>query len=128
MKSEFVDPVGFVEDAADAYDGHLVFVAPLLSGAGIKGKVLMALARGTPCVLSPMAAEGIGLRDGFDCIIAEKPADWHRAVMALIDDADFWASVSKNGRALAKSQFSFGRAREQMRQAFEAVDLFGSLP
>jgi GT2 family glycosyltransferase/glycosyltransferase involved in cell wall biosynthesis len=127
LKSEFVDPLGFVEDAADAYDRHLVFVAPLLSGAGIKGKVLMALARGTPCVLSPMAAEGIGLRDGFDCIIAEKPADWHRAVMALIDDADFWASVSKNGRALAKSQFSFGRAREQMRQAFEAVDLFGSL-
>lgn len=127
LKSEFVDPVGFVEDAADAYDRHLVFVAPLLSGAGIKGKVLMALARGTPCVLSPMAAEGIGLRDGFDCIIAEKPVDWHRAVMALIDDADFWASVSKNGRELAKSQFSFGRAREQMRAAFEAVDLFGSL-
>ena len=127
LKSEIIDPVGFVEDAADAYDRHLVFVAPLLSGAGIKGKVLAALARGTPCVLSPMAAEGIGLRDGVDCIIAEKPADWHRAVMALIDDADFWASIAKNGRSLAKSQFSFGRAREQMRKAFEAVDMFGAV-
>jgi GT2 family glycosyltransferase/glycosyltransferase involved in cell wall biosynthesis len=124
LKSEFVDPVGFVEDSADAYDSHLVFVAPLLSGAGIKGKVLTALSRGTPCVLSPIAAEGIGLRDGFDCLIAEKPADWHRAVMALIDDADLWASIAKNGRALAKSQFSFERAREQMRGAFEAVDMF----
>lgn len=128
LKSEFVDPVGFVEDVADAYDRHLVFVAPLLSGAGIKGKVLAALARGTPCVLSPMAAEGIGLRDGFDCIIAEKPAEWQRSVMALIDDADLWAAISKNGRALARTQFSFAQAREQMRQAFEAVELFGSRP
>ena len=126
LKTEIIDPVGFIEEAADAYDRHLVFVAPLLSGAGIKGKVLMALAHGTPCVLSPMAAEGIGLRDGFDCIIAERPADWHRAVLNLINDAGLWTSVSQNGRALAKSHFSFGRAREQMRQAFEAVDLFGS--
>jgi GT2 family glycosyltransferase len=125
LESEFVDLVGFVEDAADAYDRHLVFVAPLLSGAGIKGKVLMALARGTPCVLSPMAAEGIGLRDGFDCIIVDKPGDWHRAVMSLIDDAKLWSSISQNGRTLAKSQFSFARAREQMRSAFEAVDVFG---
>ena len=126
LESEFVDLVGFVEDAADAYDRHMVFVAPLLSGAGIKGKVLMALARGTPCVLSPMAAEGIGLRDGFDCIIVEKPDDWHRAVMSLIDDAKLWSSISQNGRTLARSQFSFERAREQMRSAFEAVDMFGS--
>jgi GT2 family glycosyltransferase len=128
LKTEFIDPVGFVEDVADAYDRHLVFVAPLLSGAGIKGKVMTALARGTPCVLSPMAAEGLGLRDGFDCIIAEKPADWQRAVMALVDDADLWATISNNGRSLARSQFSFAHAREQLRQAFEAVDLFQSRP
>ena len=36
---------GFVERVEDAYDGHRIFVAPLLSGAGIKGKVLTALAR-----------------------------------------------------------------------------------
>ncbi len=126
LKSDFVDPVGFVENAADAYDRHLVFLAPLLSGAGLKGKVLMALALGTPSVLSPVAAEGIGLRDGFDCFIAETPEDWQRAVTALIKDSALWTKMSNNGRDLARAQYGFERGRGQMRQAFEAIEMFGS--
>ena len=30
----------------------------VLSGAGIKGKVLTSMAHGVPCVMSPVAAEG----------------------------------------------------------------------
>lgn len=125
LASDTIDPAGFVEDAADAYDRHLVFVAPLLSGAGIKGKVLSALAHGIPCVLSPVAAEGIGLRDGEDCLIARTPADWVDAITRLHDDAALWQSMSDRARRLADHQFSFARARSQMRAAFEAVELFG---
>jgi len=128
LKSPVIDPVGFVEDVAEAYDRHLVFVAPLLSGAGIKGKVLSALAHGIPCVLSPFAAEGIGLRDGSECLIASAPEDWVRAITVLHDDADLWATLSGNGRSLARQRFSFAQGRELMRQAFEAVDLFCSTP
>nr|WP_245396765.1 glycosyltransferase [Jiella sonneratiae] len=73
LAGDNVEAHGFVEDLADVYDRHRVFVAPLRSGAGIKGKVLGALARGIPCVLTPVAAEGTGLRSGFDCLIAEDP-------------------------------------------------------
>ena len=124
LASDTIDPAGFVEDVADAYDRHLVFVAPLLSGAGIKGKVLSALAHGVPCVLSPVAAEGIGLRDGEDCLIARTPSDWVDAITRLHDDAALWQQVSDSARKLAARQFSFERARTQMRAAFEAVDLF----
>lgn len=124
LASDTIDPAGFVEDVADAYDRHLVFVAPLLSGAGIKGKVLSALAHGVPCVLSPVAAEGIGLRDGEDCLIARTPAEWVEGVTRLHDDAALWQQVSDNARRLAARRFSFDRARTQMRAAFEAVDLF----
>lgn len=127
LASDSIDPAGFVEDAADAYDRHLVFVAPLLSGAGIKGKVLSALAHGVPCVLSPVAAEGIGLRDGEDCLIARTPAEWIEGVTRLHDDAALWQSMSDSARRLADRQFSFDRARTQMRAAFEAVDLFGTV-
>jgi O-antigen biosynthesis protein len=124
LASATIDPVGYVEDVADAYDRHLVFVAPLLSGAGIKGKVLSALAHGIPCILSPVAAEGIGLRDGEDCLIARTPADWVAAVTRLHDDEALWSDISANARRLAQRQFSFPRARDHMRAAFEAVELF----
>ena len=119
-----IDPVGFVEEISDAYDRHMVFVAPLLSGAGIKGKVLSALAHGIPCVLSPLAAEGIGLLNGRDCLIARSPEEWEEAIVRLNDDAALWDKIATNARELAAERFSFAKGREQMRAALEEIGLF----
>lgn len=118
---------GFVERVEDAYDGHRIFVAPLLSGAGIKGKVLTALARRIPCILSPIAAEGIGLRHGHDCLIAATPEDWLAHIRTLYDDARLCDTIAWNAASYVAETFSFAKGRAEMRAAFEAVDLFGSL-
>ncbi|WP_161594655.1 glycosyltransferase [Marimonas lutisalis] len=127
LKNDLVDPVGFVQEISDAYNSHRVFIAPLRSGAGIKGKVLSALAHGIPCVLSPTAAEGIGLRSGHDCFIAETPEDWAEAIAKLEKDKAVWEKISRNAQSYMAEAFSFKRGRMQMREAFEAADLFQSL-
>jgi GT2 family glycosyltransferase len=127
LASDVVDPVGFVQDLADVYDRHRIFIAPLLSGAGIKGKVLSAIAHGIPTILTPVAAEGIGLRSGHDCMIVQTPEEWATAIMRLSEDDILWASMSDAARAYAAERFSFAAGREKMRAAFEAVDLFGAV-
>ena len=118
LAAEDVVIEGFVESVDLALDRARVFVAPLRSGAGIKGKVLEALASGIPSVLSPIAAEGTGIRDGLDALVAETPADWAEAIVALYDDAQRWHDVSTAGRRLVETNFSFARAREVMTRAF----------
>ncbi len=124
LASDTVRPEGFIENVSDAYHRHRVFVAPLLSGAGVKGKVLAALAHGVPCVLSPFAAEGIGLRDGFDCLIASQPFEWVEAIHRVYNDAALWRQISDNARSFAESNFSFDQGRVQMRAVLEAADIF----
>ncbi|MEP0315120.1 MULTISPECIES: glycosyltransferase [Alphaproteobacteria] len=124
LESDRIRPHGFVESVAEVYDLHRIFVAPLRSGAGIKGKVLAALAHGIPCILSPVAAEGIGLRNGHDCLIAEEPTEWANAIARLHKDDKLWKTLSKHARDYVVEQFSFERGRELMREAFEAVDIF----
>ena len=124
LKTNLVDPVGFVKDIEDAFDQHRIFVAPLRSGAGIKGKVLSALAYGIPCVLSPTAAEGIGLRNGHDCFIAETEEAWATAIQALSEDDALWEKIADNAQAYMRDAFSFERGRGHMREAFEAVELY----
>lgn len=126
LKGPAVRPVGFVEDVAAAFDPHLVFVAPLLSGAGIKGKVLAAMAHGIPCVLSPVAAEGIGLRHGYDCLICRTPQDWAEAITLLHKDPKLWQALCDNARAYMRDCFSFEKGVEEMRAAFELVDMYGA--
>ncbi|MBF9058013.1 glycosyltransferase [Rhodobacterales bacterium HKCCSP123] len=127
LASDRIDPAGYVHDLSDAYGRHRIFVAPLLSGAGIKGKVLSAIAHGIPTVLTPIAAEGIGLRSGHDCLIAETPRAWADAILALSEDDAMWTAMSKAGRDYAASRFSFEAGRQKMKAAFEAIDLFGAV-
>jgi len=124
LKSDQVDPVGFVDDIADAFDQHRIFIAPLRSGAGIKGKVLSALAHGIPCVLTPVAAESIGLRSGYDCFIARTPEEWADAIRKLSTDDALWHSISEKARNHIAENFSFDHGRMAMREAFEAAGIF----
>ncbi|MBX0301331.1 glycosyltransferase [Cryobacterium sp. 1639] len=51
---------GFVDDLDGLYASSAVLAAPLQQGAGVKFKVLEAIARGVPTALTSIAAEGIG--------------------------------------------------------------------
>lgn len=124
LASDRIATPGFITDTSELYDKHRIFVAPLLAGAGIKGKVLGALAAGIPCVLSPVAAEGVGLRDGYDCLIAREPMDWTKAIESLNSDRELWERLSQNGRQLVREQYSFEVGKEMMREAFRAVGIY----
>jgi GT2 family glycosyltransferase len=112
---------GYVDNVADAFHRHKVFVAPLLSGAGIKGKVLSAIAHGIPTILSPIAAEGIGLRHGHDCLITSEPSEWADMIQSICTNSNLWDSISRNGRNFISNQFSFKAGVIRMREAFEAL-------
>jgi GT2 family glycosyltransferase len=115
---------GWVPDVAQVYSSCRVFVAPLRSGAGIKGKVVGALAFGVPCVLSPVAAEGTGIRDGQEALIAETAAQWVESIARLYEDRSMWLKIHTAARAYAASEFSFLRGQKLMQKALESVDIF----
>ena len=50
---------GFVESSSDFLSKNDIFISPLLSGSGVKMKVLEAMTIGIPCSLSTKSAEGI---------------------------------------------------------------------
>jgi Glycosyl transferases group 1/Hint domain len=53
--------LGPVPNLDDVFAQVRLTIAPLRFGAGVKGKVLDSFAAGLPCVMSPIAAEGIPL-------------------------------------------------------------------
>jgi glycosyltransferase involved in cell wall biosynthesis len=55
----WMSATGYIEDPAAEFSRAMLCVAPLDQGAGVKFKVLEALAAATPVIATPTAAEGI---------------------------------------------------------------------
>ncbi|TNE67299.1 MAG: glycosyltransferase [Alphaproteobacteria bacterium] len=122
LAADDVHVVGHVENVADVYESHRLFVAPLLSGAGIKGKVVAAMAHGIPSILSPIAAEGTGARHAYDCHIAATVDEWVASIEALYADEESWALISERSRDFVARNYSFARARQDLLNAVKAVE------
>ncbi|MCL1061823.1 glycosyltransferase [Shewanella benthica] len=118
--------LGFAESLDGVYHDHRVFVAPLLSGAGIKGKVLESMAYGTPTVLTEVAAEGTGLSHGINTLIAQKPQEWVDAIIKLYDDEILWIKMSENEQILVKEKYSFEHGYKSFKNIFSSVGIYSS--
>jgi glycosyltransferase involved in cell wall biosynthesis len=116
-----VEVLGYVADLDAVFAQSRIFVAPLLAGAGLKGKVIEAMARGVPMVLSPLAAEGTGLVDGEDCLIARSPAQQAEAIVRLHGDEALWTSLAVNSLTKARDRFSFDVGVEMLRSALSRI-------
>ena len=79
---------GFVEDVREPLGRYAVFVCPILSGSGMRVKLLEAFAAGIPVVSTPLGAEGLAAKDGEICALAEDPADFARKIVELFDDSE----------------------------------------
>ncbi len=67
---------GFVESAAAFMQQYDIMLVPLLSGGGMRIKIIEGMAQGK-CILSTtLGAEGIHVKDGFDIVVRDSPAAW----------------------------------------------------
>jgi len=105
---------GYVEDIAPYMDGCRISIAPLRVGAGVKGKINMAMSYGLPVVATATAVEGMHVQAGSDVLVADTPADFAEAILRLYGDEVLWNTLSANGLANVRSHFSFEAAREAL--------------
>ena len=114
---------GWIAQTSQVYDRHRLFIAPLRSGAGLKGKVAGAAAHGIPQVLSPIAAEATGLRHGQEIHIAREPEQWIQAIEALCANDTLWQTMSEAAHRYASSTWSRERGLELMAEALQRLQL-----
>jgi len=71
---------GFVESAPDFMQAYDLMLVPLLSGGGMRVKIIEGMALGK-CILSTaIGAEGIAVRDGHDIVVRDTAPAWQQAL------------------------------------------------
>jgi glycosyltransferase involved in cell wall biosynthesis len=90
-----------VTDIRRAYWEAAVFVAPIRHGAGLKHKVLHAIACGAPLVATSAAVEGIPLRANRDYVLADDAWALSQAIVEALDHPLKAQSRARNASLLA---------------------------
>ena len=90
--------LGFVPDVREPLARCSVFVCPILSGSGVRVKLLEAFAAGIPVVSTRVGAEGLAVKDGEFCALADEPAEFAARVVALLRDPESAAALAERAR------------------------------
>ncbi len=80
---------GWVDDAYEAMENARICLSPLNFGAGLKGKLLLAMAAGTPSITTPIGAESM-VNGSWPGCIADSDAEIIRASVSLYKNSTLW--------------------------------------
>jgi glycosyltransferase involved in cell wall biosynthesis len=89
---------GFVDDVLEPLRRYSVFICPILSGSGVRVKLLEAFAAGIPVVSTSIGAEGLTNSDGDICAVADQPEDFAERVIGLLENPGAAAALARRAR------------------------------
>jgi glycosyltransferase involved in cell wall biosynthesis len=120
-KRENVYFTGFLPDIRPRIAGSWASVVPLRTGGGTRLKILEALALGTPVVATQKGAEGLEVEPEQDILIADTPAEFAKAVIRLLDDADLRRKLSLHGRQTVEQKYDWDKIGQRLNDLIETI-------
>lgn len=111
--------VGEVENAYDFMNSKGVMIVPLLSGSGIRVKIIEGMALGKTIVTTTIGAEGIACKNGQNILIADTPEAFANLVVKAINEKIFFTLIGDNAHQFAKKQFSSTEVASQLLAFFK---------
>lgn len=98
MSLDGVVMVGEVEDAVSFVSQHDIAIVPLLSGSGMRAKIIEAMALGKVVVTTSIGLEGIEAKNSIDVCLANSPDDFINVIHDLLNHPDKMLQIGKNAQ------------------------------
>jgi len=112
--------LGYADDLAATYTGSRLVVCPIRYGGGTRVKLVEAAGWGKPIVSTTVGAEGLGMVNGNDALIADTPQAFADACVSLLTDDELCRALARSARALAEQSFDGKRIAQQLGAKFKA--------
>jgi GT2 family glycosyltransferase/glycosyltransferase involved in cell wall biosynthesis len=113
-----LDMLGYVDDVRVPLSQYAVFVCPILSGSGVRVKLLEAFAAGMPVVSTVIGAEGLAGKDGEFCALSDSPAGFAERVLRLFDDPEAAAAMARRARAEVEAHWDMATITRKLADGY----------
>lgn len=116
-QSDSIVVTGFVDDINSCISECKVAAFPLVSGAGVKLKVLLAASLGLPVITTDIGAEGID-EAGESLLLAETNEDFAVAIRALLENEEYYHQKARAIYSLVERDFSWNHSEETLSKIY----------
>jgi GT2 family glycosyltransferase len=117
--SEAIELRGLVEDIREPLSRYAVFVCPILSGSGVRVKLLEAFAAGIPVVSTRVGAEGLARRDGEFCALADDAGEFADKILDLFEHSERAAQMAERARREVEANWDAGAATRKLVASYQ---------
>jgi GT2 family glycosyltransferase/glycosyltransferase involved in cell wall biosynthesis len=115
-----IELAGFVEDVREPLARYAIFVCPILSGSGVRVKLLEAFAAGIPVVSTHLGAEGLAAVDGEVCALADEPEAFAQKILDLLHNPARAEEMTRRARAEVTSKRDMRVMTEGLVESYRA--------
>ena len=112
---------GFVESAPEFMQQYELMLVPLLSGGGMRIKIIEGMALGKAVLSTTLGAEGIAVRDGQDILLRDTAAEWLDALRAWARGQVATAEIGAAAARTATQLYDRRRVTQQFVDLYERL-------
>ena len=121
MKNPHVNVIGEVPDAKEFVGNHDIAIVPLLSGSGIRIKIIESMAMGKTVITTRVGAEGILYDEEVNLIIAENIAKMVEAIRSLNEHPETAVRIGKAARKLVEETYDNRKIIARLLMFYEQI-------
>jgi polysaccharide biosynthesis protein PslH len=116
-----VDVTGEVADIRPWLTESRVYACPMTSGTGIKNKLLEAMACGLPCVVTPLALQGLDVAADKHVLVGKNTEEIAREIGRVLRDDDLAARLGSESREYVRSEHDWSAVARRYVRVWEAA-------
>ena len=105
---------GYVKETSAFWGQAAALAVPLLSGGGVRVKILEAMAIGVPIITTSVGCEGLDVKDGVHVLIADTAVALAHACIKVFNDAQLAQILTGNAYRLLCERYDAQRTLEPL--------------
>lgn len=121
LKVENLVYLGEVDSAVGFMNSKAIGIVPLLSGSGMRIKIVEAMALGKPQVTTSIGAEGNPAKNGEEIMIADEPQAFADKIFQLVENKNVFDQMAHRSFEFVKREFDYDKITQSL------IDFYQSL-
>ena len=115
-----VQVLGYVDDLSE-FAARGIMIVPIITGSGMRMKILDAAALSVPFVSTKVGAEGLDFADGESCMIGDDAKNFAEALVKLMSDDMLRKTMAINAHQLYQEKYSLQALVKKRETVYQTI-------